>query len=482
MFEKIKGFFKAKQKIDVTPSKKPVTGSVVNYLHHEPPYEPSKTIKLKDVVYSDSLTNDSTDYAYGCIERSFSSNDPIAGYFSDSTAFIGYQECAILSTNWLIENACKIPVEEALRKSYSINPELEELRKYDSKFKLKERIEETLLLGRFYGGALVYFDIRDSDPEERNILPFNPDGVAKNSYKAIKVISPEYAKPDLNARDVLNPLSDNFNKPSHWWIGTARIHATHLLHHVPSPVASHLLPEYNYFGMPLTQRMKQSTYMADRSFNESCLLLLQKRLLVVKTERLDNESNVYAMGKKIEEQRSNSNVLFCSPSEDIFSVDTPLGDIDGIVMNLLQRVSSSCNVPATKLLGIQPKGFNSTGEHEAENYRMNLENIRINLVNPILERHYYLLQLSLGMEPIAVNIQWESLDSQTEGEKERAQKDKMDALANLVNSGIATPDIAFKILAKDKNSPFFGMDNLEDEEEEDLDLDDEDEEEELGNG
>nr|WP_231642992.1 anti-CBASS Acb1 family protein [Ralstonia syzygii] len=109
-------------------------------------------------------------------------------------------------------------------------------------------------------------------------------------------------------------------------------------------------------------------------------------------------------------------------------------------MTQYQLVAAAANVPATKLLGTSPKGFNATGEFEESSYHEELESIQAHDLTPLLDRHHLLVIRSeiapkFGVEPFATTVAWNPLDSMTA--KERAEVNKMEAEtgAILVQSG-----------------------------------------------
>ena len=67
-------------------------------------------------------------------------------------------------------------------------------------------------------------------------------------------------------------------------------------------------------------------------------------------------------------------------------------------MSQYQLVAAAANVPATKLLGTTPKGFNATGEYEEASYHEELESIQANDLSRLLARHHLCVNFDCGAE------------------------------------------------------------------------------------
>jgi len=150
-------------------------------------------------------------------------------------------------------------------------------------------------------------------------------------------------------------------------------------------------------------------------------------------------------------------------SEDITQQDTGLADLDTTIMTQYQLVASIAEVPATKLLGTTPKGFNSTGESEAEDYRVMLESIQANDLDPLLERHHQLVWLSaikpkFGItDDIEVETSWRPLDSPTAAEWADVNLKKAQAAVAYAGIGAIDGEDVREQLRRDKDSDYFGL-------------------------
>lgn len=403
-----------------------------------------------------------------------------------SQTFIGYQLCAFLAQNWLVGKCCLMPAKDATRngfdiklsKEFDIESEvLEDIKRLDVEYKLQDNLIKFVQFGRVFGIRIALFNV-DSDDPDYYYKPFNPDGVTPGSYRGISQIDPYWVTPQLDGESSGNPGSINFYVPTWWNINGRLVHRTHLVIFMGEEVADILKPQYIYGGISIPQKIAERVYAAERTANEAPLLALTKRTDVVKADLAQATAQFPGFVERIRQwvyNRDNFGVKMIGLDEDMQQFDTSLNDLDSVIMTQYQLVAAAANVPATKLLGTQPKGFNSTGEYEEANYHEELESIQSHDLTPLIERHHMLLIRSeicpkYNIEPFSTTIVWNDLDAMTA--KEQAEVNRMAAETGrlLIESGAIDGMEERTRIRTDKNSGYTGLD-------EEMEFSDEDEEE-----
>lgn len=400
-------------------------------------------------------------------------SDSLFMWYANSN-FIGHTMCAIIAQHWLIYKACAMPGRDAIRQGYTIQGEggeeldpdaLKLLKRYDKKMNINKQMRDFVTFGRIFGVRVALFRV-ESDDSEYYQNPFNEDGVTENSYKGVVQIDPHWCTPDLDAEGLTDPTSPNFYNPTHWLINGKRYHRSHLMIFIPNPVANILKPGYLFGGVPVPQKIMERVYASERTANEAPQLALSKRTTIFKTDAakaLSNESEFNQNMATWIKFRDNFGVKIVDREEDsIEQFDTSLADFDALIMTQYQLVAAGADVPATKLLETQPKGWASSGEYEEASYREGLESLQTHDLTPLLERHHLLLMRShvapeLNIKPVETCVNWESLDSPTA--KEYAEINEINSRAdlNLVNSGALDQyDVRDRLIA-DKNSGYSGI-------------------------
>jgi len=395
--------------------------------------------------------------------------DAQLGWYA-SQGFIGYQLCAIIAQHWLVDKACTMPARDAVRVGYEITvtdgsevpPEkLDALRKMDQRMNLDYHLEQFVRMGRVFGIRIALFNVESPDKDYYE-KPFNPDGVKKNSYKGISQIDPFWMTPQFEANAIQNPAAMDFYEPTWWVIGGRKIHKTHLVIMRTSEVPDTLKPSYMYGGVSVPQRIYERVYAAERTANEAPMLAMTKRTTALHMDI----AQAMAMQDKFEEKiafwthyRDNYGIKVLGTEETIEQFDTALGDLDETIMTQYQLVSAAAGVPASKLLGTTPKGFNSTGEYEEASYREELESIQTHDLTPMIMRHH-LLCIRSEISPGAVfetGVEWNPLDSPTAEEIATVNKTKADTDVALINAGVIDGYDARARLINDESSGYNGI-------------------------
>jgi hypothetical protein len=390
-----------------------------------------------------------------------------------SQGFIGWQACAMLDQNWLIRKACTMPAKDATRNGYEITsndgteiePEiLDFIRQRDKHYGIKKHCVDFVAKGRVFGIRIALFHVDSTDPDYY-VKPFNPDGIRPGSYRGISLIDPTWVTPELDFYATANPASQHFYEPTWWRINAQRIHRTHLIIFRNGSLPDILKPTYFYGGIPVPQMIMERVYAAERTANEAPMLAMSKRLTVLKcdtTKIIENPEAFIAQAQIWTNLQNNFGFKVVGGDEEITQFDTSLSELDAVIMTQYQLVAAGAGVPATKLLGTSPKGFNATGEFEEASYHEELESIQEHDLSPLVERHHLLLIRSevapkFKIKPFATEVNWNPVDSPTAAELadinlKKAQTDTALSAAGAVDGY----DIRGRLIA-DKDSGYNGM-------------------------
>lgn len=437
-----------------------------------------------------SMTLDSNTYKnvmdnMQSVKSSFFGNEVIPQqqiFWYANQTFIGYQLCAMIAQHWLVSKACLMPAEDAIRKGYEItvndgtdiDPEvLDCIRSCDIDYNLNKNLIEFIQFGRIFGIRIAMFKIESDDPEYY-FKPFNPDGISQGSYKGISQIDPYWVTPQLSPDAAGDPSSIHFYEPTWWNISGKLVHRTHLIIYRTEEIADILKPSYIYGGVPVPQKIYERVYAAERTANEAPMLALTKRTDVINvdlSQALANQpDNPAAQANGFTSRilkwvynRDNYGIKVLGLEEKLSQFDTSLADLDAVIMTQYQLVAAIANVPAVKLMGTSPKGFNATGEFEESNYHEMLESIQQSLTKLIDRHHLCLIRSKISsqfnIEPFDVCVAWKPLDAMTSEELAILNKTKAEAGQILMNSGaIDGNDERDRIIA----DPMSGYSGIED--------------------
>lgn len=389
--------------------------------------------------------------------------DSIQGWFMNQ-GFIGYQACALIAQHWLVDKACTLAGEDAVRNGWHLKADGQDVLSMELKDKINDidvamgiskQLTELHRFTNVFGIRILIFVVDSDDPLYYE-KPFNIDGVAPGSYRGVSQVDPYWMTPALASADMSNPASPNFYDPEFWIINSVKYHRSHLIVSRTAQPADILKPTYIFGGVPLTQRIYERVYAAERTANEAPLLASNKRTTAihVDTEKMiTNEAGFLKRLAMWVKFRDNHSVKVLGLDETMDQFDTSLSDLDTVIMNQYQLVAAIAKVPATKLLGTSPKGFNATGEFETISYHEELESIQTNMMEPMLNRHYLILLKSEGID-IGVNVVWEPVDSITTMARAEMNAKKVEQDEKLIASGVISPDEARSRIKSDRFSGY----------------------------
>ena len=397
-------------------------------------------------------------------------SDAVAAWYNAQT-FIGHQLAGIIAQHWLIQKVCDMPGRDAIRHGYTTvsssgdpipAPILSKIKRGDKKFKLKKNLREFINFGRVFGIRIAIFKVDYGSKELDDAAyerPFNIDGVRPGTYKGIVQVDPYWCSPELDAKASAQPDTMHFYEPTHWLINGRRYHHSHLVIYRHGSVADILKPAYLFGGIPVPQLIAERVYASERTANEAPLLALTKRTVVYKVDMAQFMTKLREGLKRVSEWAqfwNNNGVRIIDKEEEHEQIDTSLADMDSVIMTQYQLVAAAGEVPATKLLGTAPKGFNSTGEFDESSYHEMLESLQEHELTPFVERHQQLMIRSEIPEAngIDTTVSWEPLDSPTATEWAEINLKKAQTGAALVTSGAIDGVDERMRVANDKDSGY----------------------------
>lgn len=403
--------------------------------------------------------------------------DDLFNWYS-SQSFIGYQACAIISQHWLVNKVLHIPAEDAVRNGFTIATDTDEeidteefaaLARFDRKFKLAQNLVEAAVNNRRFGFRIVIYVVESDDPDYYR-KPFNIDGVKPGSYKGMTQVDPNWIAPILDDNATANPASMNFYEPTWWLVSGQLYHRSHLelIRYVEPPDV--LKPTYQYGGIPLTQLIIERVYAAERTANEAPMLVQTKRLNTLKVDLNQIVADPTGAQDRVEQlssYRDNYGVMLLGLEDEIAQLDTSLAELDDVIMSQYQLVAAEAGVPATKLLGTSPKGFNASGDYEEKSYHEMLESLQMQLT-PIVDHHHLLLIKSEfagkfgGLDdPFEVITVWNPVGSLTAVQQAEIQRAKADTDKALIEAGAITGFEVRTRLIQDPNSGYNGLEVID---------------------
>lgn len=364
-----------------------------------------------------------------------------------------YTELCMLSTDDLINNAIQTITRECLNKWGKVkiidnNIMIDEQNELINKIQI--RLEElnihTLCMDAVYktlvyGGVGIYIDTEDDFHKDKELI-YKTEFFTKKKIKRLKVVEPYLFAPQK--LETSNPLDKNFMKPETWYIsGNGSIHSSRLYTMIFFIVPDMIKPLYNCLGISLCQLMKDKVKSAETIRQSLADLTLRFKTDIIKTPAL--YANAEALKDRVDlfnASKNNLGALVLSDQEDYINSITSIAGLDKIQAQAFENVASSARLPAVKLLGLTPSGFNATGEFDLKNYYDIIRGYQSNSIKPFIDMIVNLICMELGYENIA-EFEFNPLEKTNELEQSQIKNTEIDAMIKTINAGLITPEDAF---------------------------------------
>lgn len=325
------------------------------------------------------------------------------------TNFIGYQNCAILRQNPIVDKCCTMPARDAMSSGYKVlyaddgkKAKIGELESFVDRSQEEYQIQDVCIRAEInskqFGWALIVptFNI-EVDMENE----FDVESIPRGSYTGMTVIDPYWITYDFDQASLTDPTSKFFYQPT-WYSfpsGTKykRIHRSWCIKLINSPVADFLKPTYFFGGVSLAQQIYEAVYAYEKALNEAMLLLLTKRSYVADAEMsnyMANPQEVNAILEATSEIHSNYGIWVKQIGSEVKQMDTALTGLEEVINACAQRICAIANIRSEKLFNMSIKGLNSSGTFELSDYKQYLKRIQKDDYLPIISRHNILMSKS----------------------------------------------------------------------------------------
>lgn len=369
---------------------------------------------------------------------------------------ISYAECAFLANDSIINNAISKIANEIFRKGGKIvlenqEPDFEtefvkKLEKRIDKLKFFDTLHKAVITTLTYGGVLIYIDTNiGQNTTLADPIYFKKDFITSETITNLRVIEPYLCGAvDVNSS---NPLNADFMIPSKWYVsGAGVVDKTRLVSLSFFNAPDMLKPLYNYFGISLPQFMKDFVKIADGARQALGDIFTRFRTTILKTD-LSKISAQEAMDRvgAINKLRNNLGTLLLTSDEEYVESITNLTNLDKLLAQMQENIAVSARMPAVKLLGLTPSGFNATGDFDLKSYYDEVMSYQNSIVKPIVEKFLHIFALELGFD-LYPKYEFENLSTENALNQSQINATESQVVNNLIQSGVITQEQGFNYL------------------------------------
>ena len=391
-------------------------------------------------------------------------------------SFMGYGALANLSQNGLIRAGVEMRGDEMTRKWGELSrkgsddtdeeqqEKLDKLTQEMEKWKVRELFRSASCLCGYMGGCLLFVDTGEdnlANPLILDSMTFAPD-----TFKGFRLIEPYLVTP--GGYNSTNPMREDYFKPSVWYVQGIPVHASRLIYFAENKLTSLLKPAYNFFGLPLAQKVIDAVAHYTENREAAGRLLQKYAVTVLKTNMEEVLSGGFdqALKNRIQyfvQNRSNDGCAAIDKDmEDLVIQTTSLAGVTDIVRQSMEYVAAMFNEPVTKMWGLSPNGF-SSGDVELQNHYDNIKAQQEKMFGEPIRRVLRVLQQNLYGE-IDDSIIFNFLPLSEDDERKIAETNKIqaDTDAVLITNGVISEEEARERLIADENSGYNTLTERED--------------------
>lgn len=231
------------------------------------------------------------------------------------------------------------------------------------KYRLWDEVREGVRSSYVTGGCLVYLDFGLTEQERGE--PLDLCKINCHKFRGFKHIDPI----NITAVNVntIDPAADDYMKPELWYvIGLGVVHRSHFIQFEANPPERPMRPLTLYFGMPLTQLIKQDVANSNLVSQGVANLINRSRYVYLKADSsdfaTDNAGQFRDRLEYMSYSQDNFGVCPLKNTEDVLQLTTSLTGFAENVEQAYLLISAKTDIPFTELMGKSASGMNATGE------------------------------------------------------------------------------------------------------------------------
>lgn len=344
------------------------------------------------------------------------------------------------------------PIDEAFRKGYSLSAEDSEgakgLQKWaKEKYDIDSRVQEALIWGRLWGGALLVFGFEDGQDLDQ---PLRPESVRGIPW--VLPIDRRYCQP-INYESKLGqrlgkPITYRVNVQGGHSAQSATVHYSRVIQLRGDPVDPIRSRLFGGWDQSVLQRPYKVLRDFAAAFQGTGIMLADASQGVFKLKNLiqmlasGERSALHERMTLLDMGRSTArSILIDADSESFEKVATQFSGVPELLDRYMQRLSACTGIPVSILMGRSAAGMNATGDLDRSSWNAKVASLQSKHLEPLLLNVYRMLALDPTAPKVDsdLSIGWEPLSVPTDAEDATAYSTRANADIAYINAGVLDP-------------------------------------------
>ncbi len=305
---------------------------------------------------------------------------------------------------WLATRIIDMPAEDMTRAWYTLTGDLPEedlmdLKRLEARHSVKQELTNALRWARLYGGCIAVIVIRgDADRLDQ---PLNPDVLPPDCFQGLLVLDRALGiSPSLELETDLD--DPDYGLPMYYTVdvgagesGSMRIHHSRVLRFVGRELPRLETVSENYWGASELEHLWDELQKRSATSANIAQLVFQANITTLKMANfgdrmaMGNDAARNAIRSMVAEEnrfRTSYGLQLLSRDDAMENHSYSFAGLSDVYEAFMMDLAGAAEIPATKLFGRSPQGFQSTGESDLRNYYEMIAGLQERHLRPALER------------------------------------------------------------------------------------------------
>ena len=338
--------------------------------------------------------------------------------------------------SWLAKRIIDMPSEDMTRKWYKLTTSLDtevlrSLQRMEGKHSVQQELTNAIRWARLYGGAIAVMVVRDfADSLEE---PLVLDDIPPHSFHGLLVL--DRAQGITPSMELVKDLNDpDYGEPAYYEVDTdmgeqkhVRIHHSRVLKFVGRELPRLEMQAENYWGASELEHIGDELQKRNATSANIAQLMFQANVTTLKMgnfgEALMNgtdrqkQSVLNAMQEE-NRLRTSYGLQILSSDDQMENLSYSFTGVSDVYETFMMDMAGASEIPATKLFGRSPQGFNANGISDLKNYAEYISGLQERMLRPALEKLLPVMATSCwGYCPDDLDIVFESIIEPTPAER-----------------------------------------------------------------
>lgn len=343
---------------------------------------------------------------------------------------------AAYRTNWLVKKIVDVPAKDMTREGRAWQAKKDDIQKLEAEEKrlqLWPKLCRALILARLFGGGALILSTGDADA----MAELKPESIKAGGLRFVHVMN----RHELSLGEpIMDPESPWFRMPEYFQIttgsamgGNIKLHPSRVIPFIGQapPEGGRFTQSDSWFwGDPIMLSINEAVQDAMTATAGFAALIDEAKLDIVKIPDLmtlsataEGEARLLQRMALANTGKSTHRALYLDSEEEWAQRQVTWAGIPDVISQYLNIVAGAADIPVTRLLGQSPKGLQSTGAGEQEDYHDKVEADQGELLAPALDRlDPFLIRSALGGQPDDIYYEFNPLDEPDEKDDATIEK------------------------------------------------------------